>query len=811
MPLARLAAAEPAVEASLSSQFLVRGEAAALEIVVSDGRPESMPTLPEIPGVSVRSETLGMAQTRILAGRTLAYVFTYTLASFTPGKYEVPPVAVQVNGQVVRTQPLKFEVFPTDRLVWQETALGTAQVRYATFFAAAAPSPFENQSVPVELKIYFPVTERVEEWGIPDFERDGLNVWRFEPSRLNGSASLNGTTYASVSYPSTLTPTRAGKVSLGPGKLRLMTIQSVPDVFGYRSIYQPAQLTVAPLELTARELPAGAPKGFEQAVGSFTLKAAVEETNLTAGDPANVTLTVSGRGNLDSVRVPKLLDASGWKLYDAVPRQRGVERRSITGEVSFSQLIRPLEPKTLIPPFRLVYFDPDEESYKILLSEPIKLAVSGATPGGLGAAPSAGARPMPSEQMGDILSIIEVDPAATRRPGAALPNWSWQVIPALIALGLVLAYLGRRLAPRWVKNPDELAKRAALRAVEQAPADGMGFYRAAGKFIESWLGDDPAEEVKGILAERDRRCFLPDGADNAKLPLPQRQAVLRTLRRHALLCLLVAGGFLLTTGSGLAAETLKSRYADAEAAYRKGQFAEAARGFAAAHPTGDCPADVLYNIGNCYYRLDQQGYAALFYRRALLEDPGHVEARQNLRFLEKSLGSLVVPHTETELMIGAVSLETWESLLLLGGWLVLIGVLALLLTPRGSAWKPTAIALLVLGPVLALGGALGWRHYPDDARFAAVGDQMVVVDADATVRTAASRRAKKVISAPPGSLAEVIATRGDWTYIGFATKTRGWVPRAAVEPLVVHGPLELNSLVERPAPPAPQPKMTPGA
>jgi hypothetical protein len=809
LSVARLAA-EPVAEANLSSQFLVRGEAAVLEIVVSEGQPEAMPAVPEIPGVSVRNDMFGRPETRVLAGRTLAYVFQYSLASFTPGKYKIPAIEVRASGQVVRTEPLEFEVITADRLTWQETTLGSTPVRYATLFAAAAPSPFENQSVPVELKIYFPATERVEEWGIPDFERDGLNVWRFEPNRLNSGVALNGTDYVSVSYPSTLTPTRAGKVSLGPGKLRLMTIQAVPDAFGFRATYQAAQLQVAPLELTARELPAGAPKGFEQAVGSFSLQATVEEAILAAGDPANVTLTVSGRGNLDSVRVPKLVDASGWKIYDAVPRQRGVERRGITGEVSFGQLIRPLEPKSLIPPFRLVYFDPDEESYKTLLSEPIKLQVGPAAGGAL--SPGIQARPMPSEQMGDILSVIEVRGAPSKRFLAALPEWSWQGVPALIVFGLILSYLARRLGPRWVKHPDELAKRAALRDVERAPADGAGFYRAAGKFIESWLGSDHADEVAAILAERDRLCFRPDRSPAPQLPAAQRRAVLRTLRQHALLLLLAAGGFLLTAGNALAAEAAAGNpYLDADKAYRKGLFAEAARAYAAPHGDGNYPADVLYNIGNCYYRLDQQGYAALFYRRALLQDAGHVEARQNLRFLEKSLGSLVVPHTETQQMIGSLGLKTWKSLMLLGCWLILISLLGIFLTPRGSPWKPTAIALLVIGPLLAIGGAIGWRYYPDDSRFAAPRNQVVVVSPDTMVRTAASRNAKEVINAPAGSLAEGIATRGSWSYIGFATKTRGWIPGETVEPLVVDGPIELKSLVEPPVPPAPLPKLTPGA
>jgi hypothetical protein len=214
--LARLAA-QPSVEATLSSQFLVSGETAVLEIMVSEGQPEAVPVIPAIEGVNLRNEGFGMAQPRMLPGRAVGYAFQYSLTSFEPGTYEIPAIEVFASGQTLRTAALTFAVVASDELSWQETPLGTGQLRYATIFAASSKNPFVNQTVPVELKVYIPAAERVEDWGLPDFERDGINVWRFEPNRLNGSVTLNGTSYISVSYPSTLTPTRGGEVRASCG------------------------------------------------------------------------------------------------------------------------------------------------------------------------------------------------------------------------------------------------------------------------------------------------------------------------------------------------------------------------------------------------------------------------------------------------------------------------------------------------------------------------------------------------------------------------------------------------------------------
>lgn len=134
-----------------------------------------------------------------------------------------------------------------------------------------------------------------------------------------------------------------------------------------------ASLTVPKFDFNAEPLPDGAPEGFDQAVGKFTIGTTIKQTNVLEGEPLALDVIVSGSGNLDTLRSPKLIDATGWKVYDAAASQRGEERRELNGMVTFSQLIRPLEMKTSIPPFRLVYFDPEEEIYKTVISEAIPL------------------------------------------------------------------------------------------------------------------------------------------------------------------------------------------------------------------------------------------------------------------------------------------------------------------------------------------------------------------------------------------------------------------------------------------------------
>jgi hypothetical protein len=197
---------------------------------------------------------------------------------------------------------------------------------------------------------------------------------------------------------------------------------------------------------------------------------------------------------------------------------------------------------------------------------------------------------------------------------------------------------------------------------------------------------------------------------------------------------------------------------------------------------------VLYNIGNACYRLGSPGHAALYYRRALARDAGHAESRQNLRFLERKYGAITVERPEHQYALAAVPFVWWRNAVATGIWLVVIGGLVFPATRAGSRARIAGVCALVAGPLLALVGGLGWRYYPDDAQFAPIARQAVVIAGDAALHADAARTAPEVITAPPGSVCEVIRKTGRWAYVSFATKTRGWIPLEAIGMVIPESP-----------------------
>jgi tetratricopeptide (TPR) repeat protein len=762
----------------LSSRFLTRGEQALLEVCISGASPSSIPQIPNIPGVKIASTNRG-ARTRLLPGRKLEYVFEFLVTSYEIGNFTIPSIEVYAGGMPSKTEPLEFSVFNPDELKWSEAVIGERSVRYASAFKVMNNQPYDGETIPIEIKLFVPRDLLVEDWGIPDFTRDGLTCWRFQPSQMRGNVNLLGVPCVSVAYPSTLTATRSGSIGIGPASIRLVTTQMVLDGFPRRVTLE-TNVSVPELRLNARPLPVNAPEGFENAVGNFNISATVNQTEVTEGDPIPVEIIVSGSGNLDTVRPPKLIDPLGWKIYDASPSLRGDERRELSGQTVFQQFMRPLELKSALPGFKLVYFDPKKQSYETVTTAPTPLQMKPAPQNtqapALGTPPTAANTPV--ERMTDILGIID-SPNTVQASGEKFPYWLLHAIAGFVAAILAIKAIAMRLRLRHPHDPAKKQRHKELKELERMKTgDRISFLLAAGHFIERQLGNQHTPELQAILAERDAECFKPK-PPSTPIDRSQRDSILKTLRKAALASLALA----------MLGATPRADAADiAKTAYETARYSEAAKLWIESAPYESLTPDVLYNIGNACYRGNSPGNAALYYRRALNLDPHHAEARQNLRFIERKYGSITINRPAFQTTLARISIDTWKNLLWASLWISTLSLLTITATKRSSSARYFATVGLILGPMLAFCATFAWRAYPKDGEFAKDKLQAVVIHENATLHSEASRTSPEVIDAPPGSLCTILHQSGRWSYVGFATKTRGWIPTDMIEKILPDSP-----------------------
>src|SRR5262249_57184682 len=114
-------------------------------------------------------------------------------------------------------------------------------------------------------------------------------------------------------------------------------------------------------------------------VGQFQLDAVLDRPSTTNGEPVNLTVRVSGTGNLRMIDPPKLASVPGLKiLTPEVKDDVRVEGGAVRGTKTFRFPIIPQgDGRFEVPPIAIAYFDPAAKGYKQLSRGPFAFSASG--------------------------------------------------------------------------------------------------------------------------------------------------------------------------------------------------------------------------------------------------------------------------------------------------------------------------------------------------------------------------------------------------------------------------------------------------
>lgn len=119
---------------------------------------------------------------------------------------------------------------------------------------------------------------------------------------------------------------------------------------------------------------------------------------------------------------------------------------------------------------------------------------------------------------------------------------------------------------------------------------------------------------------------------------------------------------------------------EADSLYDKGLYAEAADAYEAIIANNGVSADLYYNLGNAYYKLDEIARSILNYERALLLNQGDEDIRANLALARGKTVDKVTPPSEMFFVswwrdfANIVSVDTWAVVAVVSFVLLLLGV-----------------------------------------------------------------------------------------------------------------------------------------
>ena len=318
--------------------------------------------------------------------RSFSKSYSYFLSPTKRGEFTIGQSRIEINGKTYKTSPIKITVTaavdvpkdPNDpNYIASESIHLVAEV--------SKTNPYLNEPVSVVYKLYVAENTGVRNWTELDSPR--YNDFWSQNIEVKGltvkEGKYKGENYRYVVLKKTvLYPQKTGKLSIEP--LTLDVLVEVPsrrrDVFG-RVMTSTANRTVTAGKRTinVKPLPSeGKPIDFSGAVGRFNFNIESNKNTLELTEAFDVTIEVSGKGNLKLFELPKPNLPGSLEVYEPEHSEKvSTNLSGMQGSISDRYTIVPnAQGQYPIPSITFSYFDLTSKSYKTLNSKELIISVT---------------------------------------------------------------------------------------------------------------------------------------------------------------------------------------------------------------------------------------------------------------------------------------------------------------------------------------------------------------------------------------------------------------------------------------------------
>jgi len=222
-------------------------------------------------------------------------------------------------------------------------------------------------------------------------------------------------------------------------------------------------------------------------------------------------------------------------------------------------------------------------------------------------------------------------------------------------------------------------------------------------------------------------------------------------------------------------------FREASAAYSRGEFAEAARGYHRIASSGWRAAALFYNLGNAWFKQGDLARAIRNYRRAEELSPRDPEIAKNLEYARGAIEDDTSPPSPAawskieNALVRLLPLSGWAALALIVFWLAVLWILAAILFPAlRPANRPVLRILILVFLVLALGT---WR-----ARVRASRAQGIILPAEVVARYSPGPEETEAFLLHTGTEVRLLRRDGSgrWAQIALPDGKSGWIPVSAL-------------------------------
>ncbi|WP_428330884.1 BatD family protein [Mucilaginibacter sp.] len=359
-------------------------------------------TPPDFNGFQVLSgPNESTSMTSINGTTTVETSISYILTPVRVGVLTIGPAIMIVNGKSRATNPIKITAIKgrpsatnpqggnaqsaPDNTIEQGN---TADLEKSLFIKAVVDKAnvYQGQQVTLSYRLYTRVgIEQSQLDKLPD-----LNGFWSEDVKSPQQVQWRVETYKGLKYnvadikQSILFPEHAGDLTIDPMAMTFIVRQPVKsndimDQFlgSYKEVKYSAKS--APVVIHARPLPqTGKPDSFTGAVGSFSIDASVDKTELKANESLNYTVKVTGSGNIKLLKTISTNFPPDFEKYDPKITDTTNERAGgVSGSRIYTYLLIPRHQGDFtIDPIKFSYFNPATNRYVTLTSKAFRIRVN---------------------------------------------------------------------------------------------------------------------------------------------------------------------------------------------------------------------------------------------------------------------------------------------------------------------------------------------------------------------------------------------------------------------------------------------------
>jgi tetratricopeptide (TPR) repeat protein len=635
-----------------------------------------------------------------------------------------------------------------------------------------------------------------------------------------------------------LTPQKSGELVIDPAELVCLINVRQPSSGGsifdsffqddYRTIRK--RISTTPITVHVKPLPAGAPASFGGGVGKFNIKASLTADSLKTHDAASLKLTITGTGNVALLEAPKVNFPPDFELYDV--------KTSVTGNSKSFEY--PFIPRShgnfSIGPVEYSYYDVSAGRYVTLRSEALTLNVQRGE-SSASDAPSTGGQLLVSQKdvkdLGSDIRFIHTRIPSFTKAGNFFV-WSplfWGLLASLVLISAILYFVFRKMASMKADVAGARNRGAVKMAKKRLALAGdflkkslySAFYEELHKALLGFVSDkftmSAAElsrenissrfEASGAPAELSEDfCKLLDACEYARYAPDSGYEAMNAhyesaisvisridsyikkkpnMKPASLAILFLISSFGTANasfGADGATNFADSLWTVGTEAYTAGRFEQARDAWLSLYSAGLSSPELCTNIGNAYYKSDDNAHAILYYERALKLDPSYGDARHNLKFAQSRNRDRidVVPEFFLVSMIRNLGWKMDSNSWAVLSIILFAGFLAMLLLYRLGRSASSRKTGFFVGIVLLLlfAGALGFASWQKSDFMKA--DEAIVVSPVVSIKSApGAENSKDLFILHEGTKVRLLDSVGSWLNIELSDGRQGWIMSENVE------------------------------